>query len=126
MTDLATAARWLKGNDLCRKLHVAAADTQPAEEVAARAAAAAAIATKKKKSWQKLSILPQSFREEKKLAMVCAESFLEFCCEDLVRKWEGDGEDGAEDKRSAERKITRYPFTLVWANHKPESICHVA
>jgi hypothetical protein len=34
--------------------------------------------------------------------MVCAESFLEFCCEDLVRKWEGDGEDGAEDKRSAE------------------------
>jgi hypothetical protein len=119
MTDLATAARWLKGNDLCRKLHVAAADKQPAEEVAARAAAAAAIATKKKKSWQKLSILPQSFREEKKLAMVCAESFLEFCCEDLVRKCEGDGEDGAEDKRRAERKITRYPFTLVWANHKP-------
>jgi len=52
MTDLATAARWLIGNDLCRKLHVAAADTQPAEEVAARAAAAA-IATKRKKSWQK-------------------------------------------------------------------------
>ncbi len=47
MTDLATAARWLIGNDLCRKLHVAAADTQPAEEVAARATAVAAIATKK-------------------------------------------------------------------------------
>jgi hypothetical protein len=47
MTDLATAARWLIGNDLCRKLHVAAADTQPAEEVAARAAAA--IATIKEK-----------------------------------------------------------------------------
>jgi len=54
--------------------------------------------------------------------MMCADSFLEICCEDSARKWEGDGEDGAEDKRSAERKITRYPFTLVWANHKPEYI----
>jgi hypothetical protein len=68
---------------------------------------------KRIKSSQKLYILPQSFCEEKKLAMVCAESFREFCCEDLVRKWNGDGEDEAEDERSAERKITRYPFTLV-------------